>query len=68
MLESFGRLALVGEPIMNNELENSSPVLVPKRVRLLSFVSEASLRIYCLPDTRASVQWALQQEDDLGGR
>lgn len=62
LTESLCRLSIVGEV----SLDSVEPGL--KRIRLLTFVSDTSLRVYCISDTKANIQWAIQQEDDLGGR
>lgn len=62
LTESLCRVAVVGE-VSVDSVDSGL-----KRVRLLTFVSDTSLRVYCISDTRANIQWAVQQEDDLGGR
>uniref|UniRef100_A0A5S6QZS3 Netrin receptor UNC5 n=1 Tax=Trichuris muris TaxID=70415 RepID=A0A5S6QZS3_TRIMR len=62
LVESFGKLVLVGQP------KHSSAQLV-KRTKLLAFFGDGGcLRLYCAADTRTTINWITDREEQLGGR
>ncbi|VDP01460.1 unnamed protein product [Soboliphyme baturini] len=61
LIENSGKYALVGEG-----KTNAPPV--SKRCRLAVFMGDSGLRVYCIADTRAALQWTLAQEEELCGR